>query len=248
VGAFLLLRSREEVGGSSVFTDSIAAGARPSIRLENGSGRVRVGGVGGLGEVRVAAKRYARGASPEEAARNAAAVPINVETDEDGVVSISAGDGGAGVDYDLEAPPGSSVEVVAEAGEVSISGLDGTIEVRSEAGDVEVRDARGPVEVEAQAGDVRVGPVAMDTGAVSLTVGTGDVELRDVVVGRLETTVETGSATLEGRFRGTGEVSVGTGDVYVRVPAESAADLELEARVGEVVRGSGGGDAVGEDR
>jgi hypothetical protein len=245
VVAFLLLRPREDVGGTSVFTDSIAAGPRPLVRLENEVGRVRIEGARGTEEVRVVARRHARGPNPEEATRNAAEIPVSVEPGDEGAVSVSSGEGGAGVEYDLEVPPGSSAEVVSGAGEVEVVGLDGAVEVRSEAGDVEVREARGSVEVESQAGDVRVGPVATDTGAVTLAVGSGDVELEDLVVGRLEARVETGSVTLGGRFRGVGEVSVGTGNVYVRVPEESAANLGLEARVGEVVR-EGAAEGAGE--
>jgi Putative adhesin len=112
------------------------------------------------------------------------------------------------------------------------------------------------VNVEAPQGDVSVGGVNTDTGGVELEVGTGDVDLRDMVVGTLEASVGAGDVVLSGRFSGGGRVSVETGDIVARLPSEDTRDLTLETGVGEVLReppdgspnGSSGGSPDGDGR
>jgi len=242
--AFWAYATRDDFGGTSVFRDSVSSGPRPVVNLENGSGRVRVEGARGVEEVRLSATRYARGRSPEAASRNAAEVPVEV-TSEGSEISISTRRG-AGVEYALEVPAGSAVSVRSRSGDVEVSGLSGEVEVRAEAGDVAVRDSRGPVEVEVEAGDVSVGRINTETGRVGLSVDSGDLTLWDLVFGSLEAEVETGTATLDGRFSGGGSVAVGTGDVVVKAPPEDVRNLRMEARVGEVRRdGDAGADARG---
>ena len=110
-------------------------------------------------------------------------------------------------------------------------------------GNVTVRDVRGSVTVEAPRGDVAVEGVRTETGTVELSVGSGDLVLRDLLVGVLEARVEAGRAELLGRFAGGGRLTVETGSIAVGVPPEDVRELALEARVGEVARvGDEGGE------
>ena len=236
VGGVLLWRwYGDQTGGTSPFEDSIASGPEPLVRLTNGPGQVRVEGVDSE-SVEISAKRYARGWDPSAARENASGVAVDVAR-EGATMEISS-DGGrrAGVDYTLRVPRGSKVEVESAAGDVEISGVADSVQARAEMGDVTVRDVRGSVTVEAPQGDVTVEGVSTETGNVELSVGSGDLVLRDLVVGILEARVEAGSAELLGRFAGGGRLSVGTGSISVRVPPEEVRELALEARVGEVSR------------
>ncbi len=236
VGGVLLWRwYGDQTGGTSPFEDSVASGPEPLVRLTNGPGQVRVEGVDSE-SVEISARRYARGSDPSAARENASGVAVDVAR-EGATMEISS-DGGrrAGVDYTLRVPRGSKIEVESAAGDVEISGVADSVQARAEMGDVRVRDVRGSVTVEAPQGDVTVEGVSTETGNVELSIGSGDLVLRDLVVGILEARVEAGSAELLGRFAGGGRLSVGTGSISVRVPPEEVRELALEARVGEVSR------------
>ena len=238
IGVLLLWFSYgDSAGGASVFEDSIETGPEPVVRLTNGPGRVSVEGVEGLESVEINAKRYARGRNPAAAKENASEVPVEVSSGEGSSLEISSdGGGGTGVDYALRVPPGTAVEVESEAGDMEVSGLDNSAAVRVQSGDVSVEDVRGSIDVEASQGDVTVESAGTETGNVEITVGSGDLELENLVVGILEARVESGDVTLRGRFSGSGQVLVETGSISVRLPAEDTNDLTFEARVGEVVR------------
>jgi hypothetical protein len=238
VGLVLLwLSFGDRAGGASVFEDSIDTGPEPVVRLTNGPGRVSIEGVEGLENVEINAKRYARGHNTAAAKENAAEVPVESSFSEDSALEISSdGGGGTGVDYALKVPPGTGVEVESEAGDVEISGLDNNVTVYAKSGDVSVEDVRGSIIIEAMQGDVTVESVSTETGNAEITVGSGDLEIENLVVGILEARVESGDVALLGRFSGSGVVLVETGSINVRLPSEDTNDLTLETRVGEVVR------------
>ncbi len=244
VGGVLLWRwYGDQTGGTSLFEDSVAAGAEPLVRLTNGPGQVRVEGADSE-TVEISAERYARGSDPASARENAAGVAVDVSREGSTLEISSEGGRGTGVDYFLRVPRGSKVEVESAAGDVEVSGVADSVQATAEMGDVTVRDVRGSVTVEAPQGDVAVEGVSTETGNVELSVGSGDLVLRDLVVGILEAQVEAGSAELLGRFAGGGRLLVETGSIAVRVPPEDVRELSLEARVGEVVRE---GDAEGDE-
>jgi hypothetical protein len=235
-GALLWFSYGDRAGGTSVYEDTIESGTEPLIRVTNGPGQVRIQGVKGLENVQISAKRYARGFSPAAAKENAAGVPVDVSTEGSTVEFSSDGGRGSGVDYDLKVPPGSAVEVESGAGAVEVWGLNNSVTVRAERGDVSVQDVKGSIAIEAPQGDVTAKSVSTETGNAEITVGSGDLELRDIVIGILEAHVEAGDAALLGRFSGSGRVSVETGSIDVRLPSEDAKDLVFETRVGEVTR------------
>ena len=236
VGGLLLWRwYGDQVGGTNLFEDSVASGPEPLVRLTNGAGQVRVEGVEAE-VVEISAKRYARGSDPTAARENAAGVSVDVAREGSTLEIRSDGGRGTGVDYSLRVPVGSKVEVESAAGGVEVSGVADSVQAKAEMGDVTVRDARGSVTVEAPRGDVEVSGVSTETGNVELSVGSGDLVLRDLLVGVLEARVEAGSAELLGRFAGSGRLLVETGSIAVRVPPEDVRELSLEARVGEVSR------------
>lgn len=235
-GVLLWLSYGDRAGGTSVFEDSIESGAEPVIHVTNGPGRVRIKGVAGLENVQISAKRHARGYNPAAAKENASGVSVDVSR-EGSVLEISSNGGrGTGVDYDLKVPPGSTVEVESAAGDVEVSGLDNNVTVRAESGDIDVEDVQGSIAIEAPRGDVTVKSVSTETGNAEITLDSGDLTLKDLVVGFLEARVETGDVDFTGRFSGNGSVFVQTGNIDVRLPSEDVKDLNFETRVGEITR------------
>ena len=226
----------DRAGGTSVFEDSIESGPEPVIRLTNGPGQIRVEGVESLENVEITARRYARGRNPATAKENAAGVPVEVASGDEGIEISSGGGGGTGVDYELRVPAGSTVEVESVAGDVEVSGVDNSATIRTESGDIAVEDVQGSIVVEALSGDVTISEVSTETGDAGVTVGSGDLELSDLVVGILEARVETGDVTVSGRFSGSGRVLVETGSIDARIPPEDARELTFETRVGEISR------------
>ena len=249
LAALLLWRSLgESVPGTSVAKDSIDSdGPEPQVRLTNASGRVSVEGVEDSRSVEYEATRYAMAADPAAAKQRASEVPVDISREDSKIVIETDGGDDTGADYTLRIPAGGSVEVESEAGDVEVSGLTGNVTVDAEAGDVTVRDVGGGVRVESPQGDVTVANVNTDTGGAELEVGSGDVSLEDLILGTLEAGVEAGSVTLSGRFSGGGRVSVETGDIVARLPAEDTRDLTLQTRVGSVLREPPSGDSNDQD-
>jgi hypothetical protein len=238
VAAILLWRSLgDSISGTSVAKDSIdSAGPEPHVGITNAAGQVHIEGVEGSNTVEYEATRYAMGRDPAAAKERASEVPVDISREGSKITIETDGGGDTGADYDLRIPSGGSVEVESEAGDVEVFGLTGNVTVAAEAGDVTVDGVGGNVSVRAPQGDVTVTGVNTDTGGAELEVGSGDVLLEDMILGTLEAGVEAGSVTLAGRFSGDGRVSVETGDIVARLPAEDTRDLILQARVGNVLR------------
>jgi DUF4097 and DUF4098 domain-containing protein YvlB len=196
---------------------------------------VHVEGVEGQ-TVELTAKRYARGFGPTSAQENAASIPVDIARDGSTVNISSNGGHGTNVDYDLKVPSRSTIEVESAVGDVKVSDLFNDIAVRAEGGDVSLKNIRGSVKIEAPRGDVAVESMSTETGRADITVGYGDLQLKDLVVGILEAQVEAGDVELSGRFSGGGRVFVGTGSINSRLPSGDTKDLNLEAYAGEVTR------------
>ena len=237
VAALLLWRSLgDDLSGTSVARDSVDSGPEPRVRVTNGAGQVRVEGVEGLDALEYEVTRYALGPDPAAAKRRASEVPVDLSREDSTIVLQTDGGRDTGADYDLRVPAGGAVQVESGAGDVEVTGLSGDVKVTAEAGDVTVQDAGSDVTVEAPQGDVAVDDVSTETGQVELEVGSGDVTLRDLIVGTLEASVESGDVTLSGRFSGSGRIFVQTGGISANLPPEDTRELTLETNVGEVVR------------
>ena len=238
VAAIVLYRTlSDSISGTSVAKDSIdSAGPKPHVRLTNASGQVRVEGVEESETVEYEATRYAMGSDPAAAKQHASEVPVDISREDSKITIKTDGGRDTGADYDLRIPAGGSVEIESEAGDVTVSGLTGNVKVVAEAGDVTIGGVGGGINVTVPRGDVTLADVNTDTGGAELEVGSGDVSLEDLILGTLEANVEAGSVTLSGRFSGDGIVSVETGDIVARLPAEDTRDLTLQTRVGNVLR------------
>lgn len=228
-----------DVSGRSLAEESIRSGPNPQVLISNPRGTVRVEGVPNLEAIEFEVTKYALAADRDRARQRASEVRSDISREDSTFVVSTRGGRETGAKYTVRVPAGGSVEVEAEAGNVSVTGMEGEVTVRAEAGDVTVGETRGSVYVEARRGDARISGVRTDAGRVEAEVGVGDLEANDLVVGTLDTFVDTGNVVLSGRFSGDGAILVQTGDIFVGVPAEDVAELELEALVGEVVRENG---------
>ena len=249
VAALLLWRAiGDSISGTSVAKDSIdSAGPKPHVHLTNAAGQVRVEGVEGSESVEYEATRYAMGSDPATDKQRASEVPVDISREDSEITIKTDGGRDTGADYALRMPAGSSVEIESESGDVEVSGLTGNIRVDAEAGDVTIDGVGGGVDISAPQGDVTIANVNTDTGEAELDVGSGDVFLEDLILGTLEAGVEAGSVTLSGRFSGDGRVSVETGDIIARLPAEDTRDLTLQTRVGSVLREPPEGNSKGNE-
>ena len=237
VGAVILWRSLgTNLSGTVTTSDSVDTGADPTVILTNTAGQISVEGGQDLRKVEFEATKHALGKDPSTAKQNAADVQVDIAR-EGGEVSLQTNGGrGSGADYVLRVPTGASVEVESEAGDVDVTGLNGAVSIAAEAGDVRVSKIKDSVRVEAPQGDGSVSEIKTDTGQTELEVGSGDVDLENLIVGTLEASVESGDVIVAGRFSGNGRIFVGTGDITTRLPAEDARELTLEANVGKVER------------
>lgn len=237
IGALLASRSfGNDVSGKVLAEDSADSGPNPELRISNKRGTVRVEGVESLESIEFEATKYTLGSDREEARQRASEVSTDLSRNGSTFVIETVGGRATGADYTLRAPQGSSIELESEAGDVEIANLDGDVSVRTGAGDVQVKATKGSVEVRALQGDVEVSSVSTDAGQVDVDVGVGDAVMRDLVVGVLDLRIETGEAVLSGRFSGSGNVLVQTGDVLVRVPTEDVREMTFETRIGDVLR------------
>jgi DUF4097 and DUF4098 domain-containing protein YvlB len=243
VAGLLLWRSLgDNLSGTSVARDSIESGPEPHVRVTSRAGQVRIEGVEGLDSVEYEVTKYAMGPDPAAAKREASEVPVDLSRQDSTFVLETDGGRGTGADYALRVPAGGAVEVESGAGDVEVSGLSGEVKVLAEAGDVTVRKAGSDVTVAAPQGEVVIDDVSTETGQVELQVGSGDVALRDLVVGTLEASVEAGNVTLSGRFSGSGRIFVETGAITANLPPEDTRELTLETSVGQVMRETPGQD------
>lgn len=236
VGGLLFWRSyNNRAGGTNVYKESVDTGPAPAVQVKNGLGRVQVETQPGLKSVNIEARRHARGADTASAQQRAATVAINIKREGNTLTIEAAGKRNTGVDYVIQVPPDSSVEVSTKTGNVSISGVNGNVTARTGAGDATVSNVRGSVTLDIPSGDVTLENVSTETGQARLKVGTGNVTLRNLVLGTLDTTVDAGDAIISGRFRGGGQVYVDKGNITLEVPAADVANLKLNTNIGEVI-------------
>ncbi len=153
--------------------------------------------------------------------------------------------------YEVVVPAGVRVRASAVSGEVVVRGTGGEVEASSVSGDVTIEDARGIVDVGSVSGDVQV---TRADGRVDIESVSGDIDLHDVA-GALSVETVSGEVTIsEGRLtslraesvsgtisyrgaiaaRGDYRMNSHSGDVFITVPANGGASLELETWSGDI--------------
>lgn len=92
-------------------------------------------------------------------------------------------------DLDIETPKDVSITVSSDRGDISISGVSGSVSATAQAGDLDVHDVNSDVTADIESGNARISDVA---GNVRLSGHGSEIELDDVK----------GNATLQGDFFG----------------------------------------------
>lgn len=212
------------------------------LEVETASGDITVSS-GGDGRVRIKARFQVRAASEAEAQRLAEQIEADPPIKQIGnMVKIGDRDkydsGGRVrhpsimIDYEIEAPVQTSVQLDSGSGDQHISGLKGPAWADTGSGDVVITDIQTEVKVDAGSGDVNLAHVS---GDVDIHVSSGDVVLRDVG-GDVE--VDTGSGDIRvSSAIGEGaswELDTGSGDVELTLPRGARFTLQAETSTGEI--------------
>ncbi|MCR4403757.1 MAG: DUF4097 domain-containing protein [Candidatus Acetothermia bacterium] len=230
------------------------------LEVETGSGDISVKR-GPEGQVRVRARFEVRAGGEEEARRLAAQIKADPPIKQLGK-TIKIGDlekyraaallrhPSVVMEFDIEAPAETAVELDSGSGDQRVSGLKGPVSADTGSGDVEIseiegevkidtgsgsvaaRDIAGDIEVDASSGDVRLARIG---GDIDIDVSSGDVALKDVR-GALEVDAGSGDVTVDSTIAaGTSwEIDTGSGDVSLALPRGTRASIRAETGSGEV--------------
>ncbi len=175
-------------------SQTLAPGAHVSIAT--GRGDVTVHASDGDSLV-VTATKSGPGANESSAQESMKQVAIAIDPQGNGVlihpIHTDAAPGEVSVDIDVSVPKSSSLAIDAAHGDVSVSGVSGSIDVRSGNGDTQVHDAGADVSVESESGDISIDGVG---GNLKLSGRGDDVEIENVA----------GNASIDGAFSGDIEV------------------------------------------
>jgi len=155
-----------------------------------------------------------------------------------------------GLDWWIETPADTEVQVEVDSGDVRIAGLRGPAVVETDSGDVEVSRIEGDLNVQVDSGDVEGSQLRgrawfdVDSGDLSLcdvrgpvraVVDSGDVALADLGP-ELDLNVDSGDVSLASavpdgaRWR----IETDSGDVEVRLPRGSRCLIEAEVSSGDL--------------
>jgi hypothetical protein len=146
-----------------------------------------------------------------------------VSRNEDDAVTLYA-------DFHLRLPHGVGADVENHVGNVSATGVHGSLTADTGSGDVTASDGIGSLNADTGSGDVRIqnyqGDVNADTGSGDVTVdgvrgdlnadtGSGDVDISDVEGRYILADTGSGDVTMD-RVTGSIEADTGSGDVEIR--------------------------------
>jgi len=210
--------------------------ANPRLNVQNLSGTVVVRNWG-RSEIRVQAE-YDR-----------ARVEFDATPGQVSVRTVSRR-GNSEVDYTINAPTGTSIQVNGLSTDVRITGVCGSVNINTVSGDVEascidgdgviqsvsgdvtVADARASLEATSTSGDVDVRGARGPLTAHSVS---GDVTLTDVAGSEVDVETISGSVEYSGRIADNGHYrfSAHSGDVTLRVPGNIGAVINVSTFSGD---------------
>ena len=156
---------------------------------------------------------------------------------------------GYSVDFDIEVPADTDVTSRTGSGRQRIDGVNGRIEARTGSGSVSLRDVEGRIMTRSGSGSITAENVAGEfegrtgSGSVRLsllgsneafvTTGSGSISVEGLD-GGIEARAGSGSITIEGTPADSWDLTTGSGTIRIRVPPESAFDLDAHAGSGGV--------------
>jgi len=142
------------------------------------------------------------------------------------------------VDYSLDVPLGSSVEIRNPEGSVQIQTLQGEASVVSVGGTVAVSDVAGHLDVRTIGGDIEM---VRPSGRVEARSICGSLRLVSPTSSRVQATTTSGKIFYEGDFLPDGnyELSGYSGDMEVVTPASASFELSARSVRGKVITDPG---------
>jgi DUF4097 and DUF4098 domain-containing protein YvlB len=154
------------------------------------------------------------------------------------------------VDYEITAPPETSLRTHSGSGNQELEGLRGTVDLETGSGDLGLRDivssrmnlhngsgdivaqeVSGSLAIEGGSGNVRV--EEKGAGDVRVRTGSGNIEVRGIK-GALRAESGSGDMEIAGTNTGAWEIRTGSGNVDLALPAEAAFDLEATTGSGNI--------------
>ncbi len=139
------------------------------------------------------------------------------------------------VDYDVQVPPGASVNIRSSDGPIAVSGINGDVTCEGVSAPVEVRDGgNGHVHVHTMDGSITLTNLKNAHMEV-VTVG-GNVTLSSVDGPLVSVSAGKGHVTYDGDFAGGGDYSLSShsGNIDVTMPAASSVDVSAKSVNGSV--------------
>jgi len=153
--------------------------------------------------------------------------------------------------YEVVVPPGVRVRATAVSGDVSVRGtggevmastisgelyLDeasGIVELSSVSGDIDARRLSGRIDIETVSGDIDADDIS---GSLATESVSGDVTISRGRLNSLRSESVSGTITYSGALAAQGDMRINShsGDVYLTVPANLSASLEMETWSGDI--------------
>lgn len=142
--------------------------------------------------------------------------------------------GGVSVDYRLQIPTGTEVELTSVSGRVTLTGVEGESQARSVSGDVEVRDCVRLTQARSVSGNVVVRGVRSNDSLEVASVS-GDVTMEDIQAEELDVKSVSGDVHLREVRSEEGEFDSVSGDLTYSGEIVAGGNYEFKSHSGDVV-------------
>lgn len=154
------------------------------------------------------------------------------------------------VDYEITVPENTTVRAHSGSGNQSVEGIKGNVDLEAGSGDMQLTRLTGDLRFQTGSGNVRGRQLS---GPARVKAGSGDIEVEEMGEGDVDIRTGSGNITvsgINGGFRaeaGSGDIRAngtpkslwnirtGSGNVDLRVPSESAFDVDISSNSGTVV-------------
>lgn len=156
------------------------------------------------------------------------------------------------IDYEITTPENTAVRVHTGSGDQIVEGLKGNIDLESGSGDMKLARLTGDMHFQTGSGNVRGRELS---GPARAKAGSGDIEIEETGAGDVEIRTGSGNITVKGinggfhaeassgDIRGEGmprnlwSIRTGSGNVALRVPSDTAFDVDISSSSGSVTVG-----------
>ncbi len=177
-----------------------------TLEVTNDFGFVNVSAVEGS-QVRIKAEKTAWGGSQEDAEAALTELKVIVEQKGDKISirveqpaemqALSIGPGSGSVDFSIEVPFETEVDLTAVRGDVNLEGTTGEAKLRSSFGSVVIKNVIGPVGVDTDGGSIEAEYLDAGTEAIGLHSQYGEIDARALKGGEVSITGANGQKTLQ---------------------------------------------------